>query len=68
MAPKPIFSHTGHALSSHCEQSRYMQGNLGLRGARGQVYCESLIFNGHKAEIRLHAISANHQSTHFSIN
>ena len=38
MPPKPIFSHTGHALSSRCEQSRHMQVNLGLRGARGQVY------------------------------
>lgn len=38
MAPKAIFSHTGHAFSSNCEQSRYMQDNLGLREAKAHVY------------------------------
>ena len=39
-----------------------------VSGVPEDKFTENLIFNGHIAESRLHAISANHRSIHFSIN
>ena len=38
MAPKAIFSHRGHVLSSNCEPPRCVQDNLGFKGGKAQVY------------------------------